>query len=139
MTAEKKKPLAWLLLAEERIRSAQAAGQFDKLPGLGQPIPGIDDPHDENWWIKEKLKREQLAVLPPALELRLDVERTLARIAVLKGELEVRQEVAALNERIRKQSFAACTGPSIDVMLLEIDEVVAQWRAGQQEVLATKS
>jgi hypothetical protein len=71
--------------------------------------------------------------------LRLDVEQTLARIAVLKGELEVRQEVAALNERIRKQSFAACTGPSIDVMPLEIDEMVAQWRAQRQEVRATKS
>jgi hypothetical protein len=122
---DKKNPLAWHLLAEERIRSAQAAGEFDKLPGLGQPIPGIDEPHDEDWWIKQKLKQEQLAVLPPALELRLDVELTWARIALLANEDEVRQEVAALNERIRKRSFAACTGPSIDVMPLEIDEVVA--------------
>jgi hypothetical protein len=139
MTIDKKKPLAWHLLAEERIRSAQAAGEFDKLPGFGQPIQGIDEPHDEDWWIKEKLKREQLAVLPPALELRLDVERTLARIALMANEDEVRQEIGSLNERIRKQSFAACTGPSIDVMPLEIDEVVAQWRVERKEVRATKS
>ena len=33
----------WLSLAEHRIREAQAAGEFDNLPGFGKPIPGIDD------------------------------------------------------------------------------------------------
>ncbi|HEX5102314.1 MAG TPA: DUF1992 domain-containing protein [Pirellulaceae bacterium] len=36
-------------LAEQRIRAAQAAGEFDNLPGFGQPIPGLDEPHDELW------------------------------------------------------------------------------------------
>jgi hypothetical protein len=51
-------------LAEQRIREAQAAGEFDNLPGFGRPIPGIDEPHDELWWVKDKLKREQLSLLP---------------------------------------------------------------------------
>jgi len=53
---------AWAIIAEEQIRAAQDAGQFDNLQGFGKPIPGIDDPHDEFWWIKAKLKREQLSV-----------------------------------------------------------------------------
>jgi hypothetical protein len=122
-------PLTWDQLAEERILEAQAEGQFDDLPGFGKPIPGIDDPHDELWWIKDKLKREQLSSLPPALAIRLDVEKTLAQINQLHAESEVRQAVAALNERIRKSSFAVVWGPPVDVMPLEADEIVNHWKS----------
>ncbi len=47
-------------VAENRIREAMAEGQFDGLPGEGKPIPGIDDPYDENWWIKQWLRREKV-------------------------------------------------------------------------------
>jgi DnaJ homologue, subfamily C, member 28, conserved domain len=56
---------AWTIVAEQLIRAAQDAGQFDNLPGFGKPIPGIDDPHDEFWWIKAKLKREQIYAVSP--------------------------------------------------------------------------
>ena len=55
----------WLSLAEHRIREAQAAGEFDNLPGFGKPIPGIDEPPDECWWVREKLRREGLSLPPP--------------------------------------------------------------------------
>jgi len=83
-------------LSEQRIRAAQAEGQFDNLPGFGRPIKGIDEPHDELWWVKDKLKREQLSSLPPALAIRLDVENTLRAIRELPTEAEVRREIAAL-------------------------------------------
>jgi hypothetical protein len=50
--------MKWDSLAEDRIREAQASGEFDNLPGFGKPIPGIDEPYDELWWVKDKLKRE---------------------------------------------------------------------------------
>jgi hypothetical protein len=124
-----RKPLAWHLLAEERIRAAQAAGAFDQLPGLGLPIPGIDEPHDELWWVKQKMRLEQLHLLPPALLLRLDVQQTLARAAQLTCENDVRAEIAALNERIRRGSFAVTWGPPVDVQPLCPDEIVGQWAA----------
>ncbi|MCI0361070.1 MAG: DUF1992 domain-containing protein [Planctomycetaceae bacterium] len=113
-----RKPLAWHLLAEGRIRAAQAAGEFDELPGLGQPIPGIDEPHDELWWVKQKMRREQLQSLPPALLLRLDVQQTLARVEHMHREDDVRAEILALNERIRRGSFAVTWGPAVDVQPL---------------------
>ena len=116
-------------LAEQRIRAAQAEGQFDNLPGFGQPIPGLDEPHDELWWVKDKLKREQLSALPPALAIRLDIEQTLERIGLLENEADVCQEIAALNERIRKASFAVTWGPSVDVIPLEVSEIVECWRS----------
>jgi hypothetical protein len=125
-----KQPLNWRSLADERIRSAQAAGAFDNLPGFGKPIPGIDEPHDELWWVKQKLERENLSVLPPALALQLDRERTLAKIAGLPSEAQVRDEVAALNERIRKLRLGA-SGPSVNVLPLDAEEVVATWQASR--------
>jgi hypothetical protein len=109
----------WQSLAEHRIREAQAGGEFDNLPGFGKPIPGIDEPYDELWWVKDKLKREGLSSLPPALALRLDVEQTLARIAALATEAEVRAELTALNERIRRLSVGPLWGPPVDVVPLK--------------------
>jgi hypothetical protein len=126
-----KRRVTWDSLAEERIAAAQAEGQFDDLPGFGKPIPGIDEPHDELWWVKDKLKREQLSSLPPALAIRLDVERTLQRIWDLSREAEVRREITALNERIRKASFAVTWGPSVDVQPLGVEETVARWQDGK--------
>src|SRR3954466_6810455 len=87
---------AWDSLAEQRIQAAQAEGQFENLPGFGKPIPGIDEPHDDLWWGKDKLKREQLSSFPPALEIRVDVEKTLGRLGDLSTEAEVRRELMAL-------------------------------------------
>ena len=124
-----KPQLNWESLAEQRIREAQAEGEFDNLPGFGQPIPGIDQPHDELWWVKEKLKREQLSRLPPALELRMDVQKLLERLGTIETEYQVRQEVASLNERIRKANLGPSWGPPVDALPLDIDEVLMQWQA----------
>jgi DnaJ-like protein len=44
-------------IAENRIREAIEAGELDDLPGLGKPIPGIDEPYDPLWWVKGWMKR----------------------------------------------------------------------------------
>jgi DnaJ-like protein len=48
------------LIAENRIREAMEEGKFDDLPGLGKPIPDIDEPYDPLWWVKKWVRREQL-------------------------------------------------------------------------------
>lgn len=118
----------WESVAEEQIRQAYADGAFDALPGFGQPIPGIDEPLDELWWVKAKLKREELNALPPALAIRLDVHKTLQRLAGLRQEAQVRQELVDLNERIRQANFASIAGPPSSTMPLDIDEELNRWR-----------
>src|SRR4051794_2486322 len=93
--------MTWESFAEEKIRQSAQEGAFDNLPGFGKPIPGLDDPLDDWWWIKQKVRRENISVLPPALQLRADVERELVRIWTLAGEQDVRTAVANLNEKIR--------------------------------------
>jgi hypothetical protein len=51
---------ALAIVAENKIRAAIDAGEFDNLPGLGQPSAIIDEPYDPHWWIRRKLKLEKL-------------------------------------------------------------------------------
>jgi hypothetical protein len=52
------------IVAENKIRAAIEAGEFDNLPGLGKPSPLIDEPYDPLWWVRRKLKDEQLPANP---------------------------------------------------------------------------
>jgi DnaJ-like protein len=129
MSTNKPKRQDWDSYAEEQIRAAQEEGLFDNLPGFGQPISGIDEPYDENWWVRQKLKRERLSALPPALAIKLDVERTLAAAHRLTSECEVRREMNALNERTRHLYYAAAWGPSCELLVVDVAAEVAKWRA----------
>jgi len=55
---------AMRIVAENKIRAAIDAGEFDNLPGLGKPSPLIDEPYDPFWWIRRKLQQEQLPANP---------------------------------------------------------------------------
>jgi hypothetical protein len=128
-TDKKRQGQSWEDFGEERIREAQDQGQFDALPGFGQPIPGIDEPHDELWWVKEKLKRERVNHLPPSLAIKRDVELTLQRITALNHEFEVRQEIRALNRRIRDANYRSVWGPPSTQLPLDEEEVVLRWHS----------
>jgi hypothetical protein len=51
------------IIAENKIRAAIEAGEFDHLAGFGQPSAIVDEPYDPHWWIRRKLQREQLTNL----------------------------------------------------------------------------
>jgi hypothetical protein len=55
---------AMRLVAENKIQAAIEAGQFDDLPGLGKPSALINEPYDPFWWIRRKLRQEQLPADP---------------------------------------------------------------------------
>jgi hypothetical protein len=120
--------MTWEGFAEHRIREAEAAGLFSDLPGAGQPIPGIDDPLDENWWVKRKLREEGLSVVPPVLEARLAKERVLASLAYLESEHEVRRRLDELNRQIIEAGKSIVSGPADGVAPVDIDLQVKEWR-----------
>jgi hypothetical protein len=51
------------IVAENKIRAAIDAGEFDNLPSLGKPAAIFDEPYDPHWWIPRTLQREQLTSL----------------------------------------------------------------------------
>lgn len=79
MVTERKPPgMPFKTWIDRQIREATERGEFDNLPGSGKPIPGADNPHDELWWVKQKLRSENLSFpLPPTLALRKEAEQAL--------------------------------------------------------------
>ena len=132
MTERKPRNEGFEDFVERQIREARERGEFDRLPGAGKPLPFADKPHDEMRWIREKLQRERLSVLPDSLEVRLEADRTLGELWRVSSEAEVRRRLEALNERIRRVNRTAWTGPPTEVAPLDVEEWVRRWREARR-------
>lgn len=129
MTERKPPGVRWESWIEGQIRQAMERGEFDDLPGAGKPLPDIDRPHDEMWWVREKLRRENVSLLPPALALRKEVEDALGEVAKADTEAEVRRIVAAINARIVQVNSQTTSGPPSTTMPLDVERIVQAWRS----------
>jgi hypothetical protein len=49
------------IFAENRLREAIEQGKFDNLPGAGEPIPDLDAAYDPDWWLKKKMKEDDIS------------------------------------------------------------------------------
>ena len=127
MTARKPPNVAWESWAETQIREAQERGEFDNLEGSGKPLPGIDDPPDDLWWVKKLLKREGLSITPPTLGLRKAREDLLDNIGTFRSEDAVRDAVDALNAKIREVNAKPTSGPPSTVMPLDVERALDLW------------
>ena len=121
---------AWKLIAESKIEQAIREGEFDDLPGFGKPLDFDISRMDEFWWLKEKAKRENLNVLPPALVLKREVQRKQERIMQLKDEAAVRDAVRQLNSFIIAANLKILWGPPSEVLPLKEDAFVEVWKSG---------
>jgi hypothetical protein len=130
--AEQKPPnVRWETWVERQIRESMERGEFDNLPGRGQPIPDLARPYDELWWLRKKLRSEDLSIDPPGLALRKEVEDALTGVSAARHEGEVRRLVAAVNERIVYVNSHTSFGPPSDLIPLDVERVVTQWRAAR--------
>jgi hypothetical protein len=129
MTERKPPGVGFGTWVERQIREASERGEFDNLPGAGKPIPDLDRPHDELWWIREKLRREQLSYLPPTIALRKEAEDALVAASQAGSEGEVRRIVADINAKIREGNRKAASGPPLNLMTFDVERVVRDWRA----------
>jgi hypothetical protein len=125
---ERKLPgVSWETWIDRQIREGMERGDFDGLPGHGKPLRGIDRPRDEMWWVRDKLRREDVSYLPAALVLRKEVEDARTRIAAAVDEATVREIVAGLNERIVAANSRATAGPPTTQAPLDVEQLVEQW------------
>jgi len=116
---------------DKAIREAQEQGKFDNLPGHGKPLPGLAEPGDELWWVRDWVRREGLSgdeFLPESLLLRRQGEQIDDAVAGLRTERAVREHVEELNRQIARARVAS-SGPPVVLTPVVADDVVARWRA----------
>ncbi|AVT29265.1 DUF1992 domain-containing protein [Plantactinospora sp. BC1] len=114
---------------ERQIREAQERGEFDNLPGAGKPLPGHGGTYDENWWIRDWVRRENLTDIGPAsLMIRKEAEELPQRLARESSESTVRSVVTALNERIVLARRGLVDGPPVVLPTFDVERVVEAWR-----------
>lgn len=130
MTERKPPTVSFESWVERQVREARERGAFDDLPGAGKPLPRTSD--DALAWVRDKARREDLpvsAMLPPALAVAREVEDLPARLARERSEARVRALVEDLDARIDAARRGPQVGPPVRTARLDVEAVVAQWRA----------
>lgn len=130
MTERKPPGVRFETWVDRQIREAAERGAFEDLPGAGQPLPGAGEPYDENWWVKQKLEREQVSFLPPSLQLRRDIERAHEAALTAPTEQAARDVLTAINDRIRRAQRFTPAGPAVVLRELDVEAVLRERTAG---------
>lgn len=105
MASNKPVGQSWESYTDALFHQAERNGEFSNLPGAGRPIPGLDQPYDENWWLKQMLQREDLSALPDSLRFKLELQKELDQLPRIPFEDELRKRIDQINARIRKIEF----------------------------------
>lgn len=118
--------VAIALIADLQIRKAIQRGEFDNLPGAGEPLD-LPDQHDPDWWLKSLMKREGLVMLPPSIQLRKDDAALDGQLDELLSEVAVRREVEQFNERVMWARYQLPVGPPLITMPRDVEATVGAW------------
>ena len=120
-------------MVETAIEQAMRRGEFDNLPGSGKPLTGLNGVHDPDWWIRQKIEREQLTGLgPPALTLRTENATLDARMDELFREEDVRALLGDFNKRVIEARRQLQGGPPVVTPTRDVESEIRGWR-GRRE------
>ena len=135
MTERKPRQQSFTSWIDQQIADAEDRGVFDNLPGAGQPLdikPAGDGDFGQAW-LRDYARREGVSpaeFLPTPLQLRREIEQLAETVGEMRSEAGVRETFGDLNRRIVEWRRIP-VGPPIHVRLVNIDEMVARWRAAQ--------
>ena len=108
----------WESSVERQIREAQERGDFDRLPGLGQPLP--EEPWEGEWALAFHVLRQAGETLP-WITLGREIEERQAR---LKRFLEEAKAVRGSAERSRTRERYLRDAAELDKLLEEFNFLV---------------
>ncbi|BCL20142.1 DUF1992 domain-containing protein [Streptomyces tuirus] len=134
MTERKPPGVGFESWVDKQIRDAERRGEFERLPGVGEPLPrDIESTYDELWWVKRKMAREGFSVLPPTLALRKEAEDALEAALAAPSERIVRKIIGEINDKVREMMFKPPPGPPLGKKPYDVEDVVRQWRERRAE------
>ncbi|MDJ1133072.1 DUF1992 domain-containing protein [Streptomyces iconiensis] len=132
MTERKPPGVSFETWADRQIREAEERGDFANLPGAGKPLPALDKPYTEQWWIERKMRDENLTYLPPSLALRKEAEEAREEAAAARSERQVREILGEINRKIAEAIRHPPEGPPHRLVPFDIETAVNEWRAARK-------
>ena len=135
MTERKPPGMSFETWVGQQISQAMARGDFENLPGAGEPLRNLDREETAYDWAVAKARREGVdtaAMLPPGLALRRERDELPARVARLTSEAQVRAVAEDYNDRVqafwrRPQESRWSPVPG----LADVEALVAGWSANR--------
>jgi hypothetical protein len=103
MTERKPQGMSFETWVDHQISQSIARGDFERLPGKGKPLRGLEREETAYDWAVAKARREGVdtaAMLPPGLALRRERDELPARAAGLASEADVRALAEDYNARV---------------------------------------
>ena len=102
---------AFQKIVEKRIREAQQNGEFDNLPGRGEPMTLEDDSH-----IPEELRLtykilKNANCLPPELQLRKEIRQMEDMLDQIPDEKEKYRQMKKINYKIMQLNMMGKNSP----------------------------
>lgn len=128
MTDRKPPGVSWQTWIDRQIEEARDRGEFDGLPGAGKPLPDLERPRDELWWVREKLKREKVEHLPPTLAILRDRDKAVQQALDAPTDDDARSIVEAMNDRIRYENSHVVSGPPSTAVPIDLDRILERRR-----------
>ena len=92
--------LGFQKIIEKRIKEAQKRGDFDELPGSGEPLKIEDDSHvPEDLRLAYKILKNA-DCLPPELELKREIRQMEDMLEKIPDEREKYRQIKRINYKI---------------------------------------
>jgi hypothetical protein len=106
--------LPYLKIAEQRIREAMERGEFDDLPGQGEPLDLEDDSRvPEDLRLAYKLLKNA-DCLPPELTLKKEIRQMEDLLERIPDEKERYRQIKQINYKIMKLNMLGHKSPLLE-------------------------
>ena len=101
-------------IIEQKIREAQERGDFDNLPGKGQPLDLEDESRiPEELRLSHKILKNANC-LPPELELRNEIRNMAEMLSCIPDEEAKYRQIKRINLKITKLNMMGHSSPLLD-------------------------
>ena len=101
-------------IAERKIKEAQEKGEFDDLPGQGEPLPLEDDSHvPEDLRLAYKVLKNA-DCLPPEIELRKEIRQMEDMLESIPDEKEKYRQIKRINLKITQLNIMGHKSPLLE-------------------------
>ena len=118
-------------IIEKRIKEAQRKGEFDDLPGRGEPVPIEDDSHiPEDLRLAYKILKNANCV-PPEIQLRKDIRKMQDMLENMSDEREKYRHIKKINFKIRQLNLMRKASPLLEDTEIYYKKVLEKTERGK--------